>query len=210
MAIRTQPLNTFLDDLASSAPAPGGGAAAALSAALGASLVSMVCNLTIGREKYKSAEPVMLQTLTKADELRGRALQLVDEDAAVYGQVRHSYSLPKLTESDIAARAMAIQAALRVATDVPLQIMSVGAEVIQLCADIVADANTTAISDLEVGVLQALAAMEGAASNVKINVQLLIDSDYVAHAKDQMSMLLKNGREITADIRRLVDESIAS
>ncbi|HKO24421.1 MAG TPA: cyclodeaminase/cyclohydrolase family protein [Chloroflexota bacterium] len=102
----------FLDELASGAPTPGGGAAAALEAALGAALVSMVCNLTIGREKYRAYEQTMMEARARAEELRTHALDLVAEDSASYSAVGAAYALPRGSDEEKAARQARIQEAL--------------------------------------------------------------------------------------------------
>ena len=102
----------FLDELASGAPVPGGGAAAALEAALGAALLSMVCNLTIGREKYRAYEQTMMEARARAEELRTHALALVAEDSASYSAVGAAYALPRGSDEEKAARQARIQEAL--------------------------------------------------------------------------------------------------
>src|SRR2546425_12846338 len=84
----------FLDELASGAPVPGGGAAAALEAALGAALVSMVCNLTIGKEKYRDYEQTMVEARATAEGLRAQARALVAEDSASFSAVGAAYARP--------------------------------------------------------------------------------------------------------------------
>ena len=103
----------FLADLASSAPVPGGGSVAALQVAMGAALVEMVCNLTIGRKKYQSVEAEATQIRTRALAVRERARQLVDEDAAAYGAVSEAMRLPRGTEQETAARTAAVQDSLK-------------------------------------------------------------------------------------------------
>ncbi len=99
MATMSQPFNlsTFLDDLASGEPTPGGGSAAALAGALGAALAAMVANLTVGRKRYVDVDAQMQAVLGEAESLRGRLTALVAEDAQAYDQVRAAYRLPKET-----------------------------------------------------------------------------------------------------------------
>jgi formiminotetrahydrofolate cyclodeaminase len=88
------PLKSFLDELASASPAPGGGSVAALSGALGAALSSMVCRLTIGKKKYAGVEEEMKKILAQAEELREQFTVLIDKDAAAFNKVMEAYSLP--------------------------------------------------------------------------------------------------------------------
>jgi len=199
----------FLDELASGAPAPGGGAAAALEAALGAALVSMVCNLTIGKEKYRAYEHTMMEARTTAEDLRAQALALVTEDSASYSAVGAAYALPRGSDEEKAARQARIQEALKGATDVPLRTVALAARVIELCAHIVDGANTNAISDVGVGALSARAALDGAALNVKINLALIKDEAFKAATAARMERYLNATRPLVDEVTRKVEASIA-
>ena len=199
----------FLDELASGAPVPGGGAAAALEAALGAALVSMVCHLTIGREKYRAYEQTMIEARATAEELRAQALALVAEDSASYSAVGAAYALPRGSDEQKAARQARIQEALKGATDVPLRTVALAARVIELCAHIVDGANTNAISDVGVGALSARAALDGAALNVKINLALIKDEAFKAATAARMERYLNATRPLVDEVTRKVEASIA-
>ena len=199
----------FLDALASGAPTPGGGAAAALEAALGAALVSMVCNLTIGREKYRAYEQTMMEARATAEELRAQALALVAEDSASYSAVGAAYALPRGSDEEKAARQARIQEALKGATDVPLRTVALAARVIELCAHIVDGANTNAISDVGVGALCARAALDGSALNVKINLALIKDEEFKAATAARMEGYLNAAHPLVEEVVRKVEASIA-
>ncbi|WP_322767056.1 cyclodeaminase/cyclohydrolase family protein [Frankia sp. Cr1] len=166
----------FLADLASPAPAPGGGAAAALQAALGAALVSMVCNLTIGKPRYAAHEATMLAARTDADKARVEALALADADARAFAAVSDAYKLPKDTDGERAERSRAIQAALVGAAEVPLRTAAVAADVVGLCAAIVDGANVNVLSDVGVAAACARAALDSAAINVRVNTAAMTDA----------------------------------
>jgi hypothetical protein len=102
--LRDQTIGVWLEALASSAPAPGGGAAAALNAAIGAALIEMACNLTIGRPRYAQHEGDMRAALAQATKLRGRALQSAADDVRTFGAVSEAYKLPKETDEQRQAR----------------------------------------------------------------------------------------------------------
>jgi formiminotetrahydrofolate cyclodeaminase len=170
-----QTLVGFLAELASAAPAPGGGAAAALQAALGAALVSMVCNLTIGKPRYAEHEATMLAVRADAEKARLSALALADEDAAAFSAVGAAYKLAKDTDEAKAVRAAAIQAALRGAADVPLRTAAVAAEIVSLCARFLDGANVNVISDIAVAAASARAALASADINVWVNAQSMTD-----------------------------------
>ncbi|MBI4279666.1 MAG: cyclodeaminase/cyclohydrolase family protein [Armatimonadetes bacterium] len=164
------PIETFLARLASSAPEPGGGAAAALAAATGAALVSMVANLTIGKEKYAAVQGEMEEARARADALREDLVAAIDRDAESFRRVMDTYKLPRETDEQKAARKRAIQEALRDATRVP-------AEVVRLCREVATWSQATAekgnaqvITDAAIAAVLADAAAQSAALNVKINV----------------------------------------
>lgn len=175
--MRDQPIGSWLDDLASAAPAPGGGAAAAMNAAVGAALVSMVCNLTIGKPKYAEHEPIMREALDAATRLRAQAVQLADDDAAAFGAVTDAYKLPKETDADRTTRTAAIQAALVGAAAVPLRVAAVAAEIIELTGRVLPGANVNVLSDVAVAAASARAALDAAVINVEINLGAMKDEE---------------------------------
>lgn len=199
----------FLDALASGAPVPGGGAAAALEAAIGAALVAMVCNLTIGREKYRDYEAIMTEARAAAEQLRAQALALAAEDSASYSAVGATYGLPRTTDEEKAARQTAIQNALKGATDVPLRTVVLAAGIIDLCARVVDGANVNAISDVGVGALSARTALEGAALNVKINLALIKDEEFKATTAARMNEYLQRARPLVDEVTGKVEASIS-
>lgn len=109
----------YLDDLAAKKPAPGGGSAAAAVGALGVSLLSMVANFTVGKEKYKEVQPEIQEILSSSEKLRAELQKLVDEDIAAYQEVSAAYKMPKEAEQDKKTRTEAIQTALKDAMAVP-------------------------------------------------------------------------------------------
>src|SRR5947209_1497512 len=114
-------LEGWLDELASNAATPGGGAAAGLLIATGAALVEMACGLTIGREKFRDVENLMLRTRSAAGELRSQANCLRIDDSAAFDEVSAAYALPRATPEEKSFRTTEIQRALRRATEVPLR-----------------------------------------------------------------------------------------
>ncbi|AEH09765.1 MULTISPECIES: cyclodeaminase/cyclohydrolase family protein [Protofrankia] len=199
----------FLAELASPAPAPGGGAAAALQAALGAALVSMVCNLTIGRPRYAEHETTMLSARSGADKARAEALALAAADARAFAAVSDAYKLPKGTDEERAARSRAIQTALVTAAEVPLRTAAVAAAVVGLCARIIDGANVNVLSDVGVAAASARAALDSAAINVRVNTAVMTDADARERATAALAGHLTS--VATADsIVRAVGERIGS
>lgn len=166
-----QPIEEWLDDLASSAPAPGGGAAAALLAATGAALVSMVANLTIGNPKYADHEAAMVEARDTATRIRRQALDLAEADAEAFTKVIAAYKLPKGEDG----RAEAIQRSLADAAQVPLRLAGLAGEVIRTTESILDGSNPNVVSDVAVAADAAKAALTSAAYNVRINVASLRD-----------------------------------
>lgn len=179
----------FLDELASSSPAPGGGSVAALAGAMAAALVSMVCNLTLGNDKYKDAQEIISQTLAQAEPLRTRLTELMEEDTAAYNAVIASYKLPKDSDEQKAARTAAIQAALKQACEVPLATAEAAAPIRQLAATARERGNPNAASDAYVAGILADTAIKAALANVEINLPSIKDSDFVAAAQVRVAAL---------------------
>jgi len=173
--VRDLTIGAWLESLASSSAAPGGGAAAALNAAVGAALIEMVCNLTIGRPRYAQHDADMRATLAEATKLRHRALALAAEDAKAYGAVGQRFLLPKETDAQQQARTEQIQRALVVATDVPLDTAMVAFEIIQLTQKIVDGTNVNVLADLAAATASARAALEAALISVEANLAAIGD-----------------------------------
>jgi len=185
----------FLDDLASGNPTPGGGSAAAIMGAMGAALVSMVCNVTIGKKGYEGVEAEMRAILHESEQVRRRLMAMVAEDIAAFDSILAAYKLPKANDEDKATRGAAIQAGLRRATEVPLECARVCAEVIALSRRASERGYLNVISDGGVGVLAGFTALRSAALNVYINAPALKDREFAAGA--------------TADLHRLVERCAA-
>jgi len=190
------PVNVFLEELASAKPAPGGGSAAALMGANGAALVSMVCNLTIGKKKYVAVEPQMKEILAKADELRLRLIGLIEKDVAAYTGVSAVTKMPKETEAEQAARKAAMQKALKVATIPPLGIVEACTEVLKLCRPVAEMGTVGAVSDAGVAAVAAEAGMRSGAMNALINLGMIEDQDFVARERAHLDGLMAGMSEL--------------
>lgn len=193
-----KPVTNFLDELASNAPAPGGGSVAALSGALGAALVSMVGNLTLGKKGYDDVQDDIKDLLAKSEALRLELTDLLEEDVKAYSGYSVAAKMPRGTDEEKAERAIAMQAALKVATDVPLSIAEAAAKVMDLCMPAAEKGNKWAVSDAGVAVLMAEAAVRGAALNVLINLGSLKDKEFVADRRAKLDSLLE-GKSVMRD-----------
>lgn len=193
-------IKEFLTALSSKSPVPGGGSASALSGALAASLLAMVCNLTIGKERFiaveEQAEAVRLET----EKLRERFSDLIEEDAAAFNAVIAAYKLKKATEAEKQARTIAVQKALRHAADVPLETARLALNVLELGQSLLEIGNPLALSDVGVSALLAESAVQGALLNVDINAKLMKDKQYAGKLTKEANAL----RERSFAIRKLV------
>ena len=179
----------FLEQLASAAPTPGGGSAAAIMGAMGAALVSMVCNVTLGKIGQEQAAAEMLAVRTESEMLRTRLMAMVDEDIAAFDSLMAAYKLPRTGDDDKAHRAAAIQAGLRRATEVPLDCARACAAIIALAARATAQGYRGVISDAGAGVVAAHAALRSAALNVYINAPALKDTEFARRSVAEIDAL---------------------
>ena len=180
----------FLDGLASSAPTPGGGGAAAISGAMGAALLSMVCNLTIGKKKYVEVEEELKGILVQSEALRAKLTGMIADDVEAFDAVMAAYGLPKSSDEEKAARSAKIQEVLKVATDVPLACCKACREVIDLAQAVADKGNLNVISDAGVAVLSAHAGLRSAALNVYVNAKGLDDRAFAQSRLDELEALL--------------------
>jgi formiminotetrahydrofolate cyclodeaminase len=189
--ITSSSVGNFLDDLASGAPTPGGGSAAAIMGAMGAALVSMVCNVTMAKKGHEAAAAEMKSVRDQAEKLRMRLTAMVAEDVAAFDGLMAAYRLPKVSEEEKSRRAAAIQASLRAATETPLDCARACAEVIALSRRAGERGYSGVISDVGVGVLAAHTALRSAALNVYVNAPSLKDRAFADQATLELETLLK-------------------
>ncbi|PZQ11960.1 MAG: methenyltetrahydrofolate cyclohydrolase [Ancylobacter novellus] len=186
-----QAIGAFLDDLASERSTPGGGGAAAISGAMGAALVSMVCNLTIGKPKYAEVEAELKEVLAASEQLRAELTKAIGDDVKAFDAVMGAYGLPKgETDEEKAARTAKIQAALKEATDVPLECARLCAEVVKLSAVAADKGNVNVVSDAGVAVQSAYAGLMSAALNVRVNAKSIKDRDFADGRLGELEALL--------------------
>lgn len=180
----------FLEDLAGSAPAPGGGGAAALVGAAGAALSNMVGSLTVGKKKYAAVEADILILNRRAAALRNRLEGLVQADADAFAPLAAAYKLPKETPEQQAHKAAVLETALEGACAVPLEIMSACCEGITLAAEYAEKGSVMAVSDAGCAALFCKAALQAAGLNVSINTRLMADKSHAAALNAQADAML--------------------
>lgn len=187
MDMLNQSVTEFTEQLASSAPVPGGGGASALVGALGVALGDMVGELTVGKKKYADVEEDIRALMARAQDLRVRLLACVEKDAAMFEPLSKAYGIPK----DDPTRDEVMEQCLRDAAAPPLEIFDLCCEAIELHREFAQKGSRLVISDAATGVVFCWSAMYGAAVNVKVNTKLMRERDYAekinAHVDEAMA-----------------------
>jgi formiminotetrahydrofolate cyclodeaminase len=204
MRFRELTLAGFVDHLASSEPVPGGGSASAVAASLGAGLVAMVAALSEGRPKYIEHAATHASAGTAGRALADRLLQLADDDAAAYAAFGAALRMPKSSEAEQAARTVALRAAARTASDVPLACVEACREVVRAAESLAGRSNPNASSDLAVACLLASAAAHGAAANVLVNLPAVGDAAVADLLSNRVDVLLGEIDELSRVTREVV------
>ena len=205
--IADKSLKDFVEVLASDEPAPGGGGASALVAAIGTALGNMVGSLTEGKLKYYEVEDEIEQMIDKAEQLEQDFLGLMDEDEKAFLPLMEAYKLPHKTELEKAKRTAVLIAAKSQACQPPLRIMRKCCEAIDLCGRFAEIGNKNAVSDAGVGVLFCKAALQGASLNVYINTKTLEDEEYAKKLNEETdSMLAEYTKKADAVYERVLAE----
>lgn len=202
--IKDNSIQKFLDELAGSSSTPGGGSAAAVMGAMGAALVSMVCNLTIGKKNYADVEADMREVLGRSENLRHRLTGMINDDVAAFNQVMAAYGMPKNSDEDKARRTAAIQEALKRATQVPLSCAKVSFEVMELAKRAAEKGNVNVVSDAGVAVLAACSALKSAALNVYVNTAAIKDEAFNAQKLAELDKVLADADRFTDGVYELV------
>jgi len=205
---RGEPLQTYIDDAASGKPAPGGGSVSACVGALGAALVSMVCNLTIGKERFAPVEDTVRELVARSEDCRARLEQLLQDDTTAYNDVIVGYRMPKDTDEQQAARTQHIQAALKHAANVPLEIARTALEVCGLAKVAAEVGNPAAVTDAAIGAILGESAAQGGALNVKINLGSIKDEDYVAACRQELDELLAEAAPLRAEVLAITESKL--
>jgi formiminotetrahydrofolate cyclodeaminase len=194
-------LRTYLDDLASAKPTPGGGSTAALSGAMGAALVCMVARLTLSRAEYAAVHVEVEELVQKAEALRARFQILLSEDMEAYGRLSACFKLPKVTSEEKATRTKAIQTALVDAALVPLEMAERAVELIHVCLRIAEIGNKNVLSDIATASTLASSAASGATWMVRVNVEMLKDQVQAEELNHRLNLAL---HVVTEESQRVI------
>ncbi len=199
---------SFTELLASDAPAPGGGSASALAAALGAALSGMVSELTLGKEKYAENAPLAESVREKALVLQKDLLTAVDKDTEAFNKVSAAFGMPKSTDEEKAARSAAIQEGLVACIESPLNVMDLCLQALRLTRRLVGHSNESAASDLGVSALMLEAGLKGAWLNVKINLGSLKDKEKAADYETRAKIILEEAAALAEETYLAIEASL--
>ena len=198
----------FLDELASGQSTPGGGGAAALTGSQAAALISMVIHFTVGKKKYADVEAEMQGYLVRSEELRQKLLAEVDADAAAFDAVSATYTMPKETDEEKAARTAALQAALKHAAAVPYGVAEQALEIMQLAEPVGAKGNSNVVSDAASALYLAYAALKCALVNVNINLKFIKDEAFVSEWSAKTDDMLARADAAYAAARSAIEGTL--
>lgn len=200
---------TFISELATKAPTPGGGGASAYCGALASALASMVGNLTVGKKKYAAVEDQIVQALEELEELRAELIALIDADAQAFEPLAACWKMSAATPEEQQIKHRATQAALVQACAVPLEIMGACAKVIVLCEFMAHNGSVMALSDAGVAALFAQAALEGASLNIIINAKSIDDEATAQDFLNKQRVLIEaygnKAREVYVYVRAALE-----
>jgi len=196
----------FLDDLASDQPTPGGGSAAAFSAAEAAALTAMVGRVSQGKKKYESVEAEAKEIVAKSEALREQLTQAIKEDAAAFDHLMSAFKLPKETEEEKAARTLAIHEASIKAAQAPLETARMSLDVLGLADRIAQIGNLNAITDAGTAGALSRAAVSAAGANVRINLTNMQDDPQAARMLNEVDEIESSTEAKYADLKSRLKE----
>jgi len=189
-------LKDFLDDTASRTPAPGGGSVAALTGALGASLLCMVANFTLGKKKYERVEAQVRGVLKELDGLKTELTELIQKDIEAYQDVSRAIKMSRGISGKKENSSRTLEEVLKQASYIPLRTAQLCLQLIKLGERLLSLGNPNLITDTGIGVLLAETALESAALNVEVNLTSIKDDEFKKRGKEELSTLLSEGKKI--------------
>lgn len=189
-------ITEFLEKLASDSPAPGGGAASALTGAQGIALLLMVTNLTIGKERYKDIQEHNINMRDKAKKLMRKLIEGIDEDKKAYSQVSNAFKLPKKTEEESKIRRAKISNAAIKAAEAPLNVMESALDGLKIAESLINKSNPNLIDDVIVGTIHLKACADGAICNIKANIPLIEDKKIAESFRKSSEALALEARDV--------------
>lgn len=198
----------FANETASESPAPGGGSISAYVGALGASLATMVANLSSHKKGWDLQWETFSIAAEKGQYLKDALLRTVDEDTLAFNAIMQAFALPKTTPEEKNARSQAIQSATKGAIEVPLKVMQLAFDSFDLIQQMVETGNPNSVTDAAVGALCARTAVLGAYLNVKINASGLKDLEYATEVVTKAEKMAKAAMQLEQDILNLANQKM--
>ena len=198
-------ITDFVDEVSRDTPATGGGSIAALAGALGSALASMVVNLSVGKGEFDSQYSDLCQLAEKAQAIKDELIRAIDADTEAFNEVIAGMRMAKDTAEQLALRSSVIRAGYKSAAEVPLRTAELCREVLDLCQAAANIGNEAVMSDAGVGALMALAGVQGAIHNVRINLPHTKDEAFIARMQAQLGALISESREICDAIQLQVE-----
>jgi glutamate formiminotransferase/formiminotetrahydrofolate cyclodeaminase len=203
-----KPLRDFLDDTSSRTPTPGGGSVSALTGALGAALLCMVANFTLGKKKYKEVEEDVKEILKEAEDIKEKLTLLIQQDIESYQRLSQAMRISRgdsLKEED---QAKILEKSLKEASEVPLGVAQLSFQLIKLGQRLLSRGNPNLITDTGIGVLLGEAALQSAALNVEINLISIKDEKFREDKRRTLSSLLSQGKRIKDEVLRKIKQGL--
>ena len=199
----------FTKELASDAPAPGGGSAAALTGGLGIALTNMVASLTVGKKRYEEFEDLNQEVLKESEKLREKLVNAMDKDVEVFNaNLTPVYSMPRGTDEEKEKRSIAFEEASKACTVVPFEIMELCLESLRLTDRMIGKSNISARSDIGVAALNLKAGIQAAWLNVIINLGGIKDEDFVDDYKTRGEEMLKEALPLADKIYEAIKDTL--
>lgn len=200
--------DSFLERLASSSPAPGGGAASAMVTVVASSLNQMVALLTVNKKKYAEFEGEMTSIIEKSRKIDQELRSLMKEDEEAFNEIMAALKMPKDTEAQIEARKSKLKEATKGAIRAPWKIAASSREVLELSLKLAQHGNRNAVTDAACAALFSHSAIVGALYNVRINLLSLKDEEFVREERNKMQLFTRDCDAMKEEILRIVDSSI--
>lgn len=200
-------ISGFVDEVSRDTPAPGGGSIAALAGALGSALASMVVNLSVGKGEFDTEYEDLCELAEKAQAIKDELIQAVDADTEAFNEVIAGMRMEKDTAEQLALRSKVIRDGYKSAARVPLRTAELCREVLDLCQAAANIGNQAVMSDAGVGALMALAGVQGAIHNVRINLPHTKDDAFIEEMQAQLGTLVSESRRICDAIQEQVESS---
>ncbi|MDD4766930.1 MAG: cyclodeaminase/cyclohydrolase family protein [Desulfotomaculaceae bacterium] len=203
-----QSLREIIKLSSSKSPTPGGGSISAIAAVLGLAMTAMVCNLTIGKDKYKDVESLVTGYLATAEGLTEKLMELTENDIKIFNKLMSAYRRPRVAEEEKEARENAVQEALKGATEIPMEMARVCLQALQVTCRLSGIGNKAAISDAGVAAVMIEAALNGALLNVDINTPIIKDRNYTDRILAEKENMLKEAGKLKSQALAVVRERI--